>query len=88
MAQITPKLLNEKEAAVYIGMSLSFLRKARQEGDRKSRTPGPKFRRVGAQIRYHIDALDEWIAEQPEVAGSGIKWNAWNESGIGMEKGA
>jgi hypothetical protein len=33
--------LSEAEAAEYIGMSRSFLRQARMDGERFNRTPGP-----------------------------------------------
>ena len=56
------RMLTEQQAAEYIGMSRSFLRKSRMDGNRANRTPGPPFIRVTARaIRYDIRALDAWI---------------------------
>jgi len=52
----------EKEAADYIGMSCSFLRQARMNGDRVERTPGPPWIRIGSRaIRYLREDLDAWL---------------------------
>ena len=62
------QVLTEREAAEYIGMSRSFLRQARMEGNRENRTPGPKFFKVGKKaIRYRRTRLDEWIDRFQEV---------------------
>ncbi|MFT4574415.1 MAG: putative DNA-binding transcriptional regulator AlpA [Marinomonas primoryensis] len=62
------QVLTEREAAQYIGMSRSFLRQARIEGNRLNRTPGPKFFKVGTKaIRYRRDRLDEWIDQFQEL---------------------
>lgn len=53
--------LTESEAALYIGMSRSYLRKDRCEGHRKGRTPGPPYIRVGTAIRYLVSDLDAWL---------------------------
>jgi predicted DNA-binding transcriptional regulator AlpA len=56
------RALTEREAAEYIGMSRSFLRQARMNGDREGRAPGPRFIRVGTRaIRYLREDLDAWI---------------------------
>ncbi len=56
------RALTEKQAADYIGMSRSFLRQARMNGDRDKRTPGPTYIRIGSRsIRYLIEDLDEWL---------------------------
>ena len=44
--------LTEKEAARYTAMSCSFLRQARMDGDRKNRTPGPPYLKIGRSVRY------------------------------------
>ena len=56
-----PKVINEREAARRIGMSVSFLRQSRAHGDLAGRTPGPPFLKIGAAVRYLIDDLDKWI---------------------------
>jgi len=55
------RALNEQEAAEYTGMSRSFLRQARMNGQLPNRAPGPKFIRVGRSIRYLVEQLDEWL---------------------------
>lgn len=55
-------LLSEKEAAVLLGVSLSFLRKSRSEGARKGRTEAPRFVRVGGRCLYRRADLEDWVA--------------------------
>jgi len=55
----------EKEAAPYIGMSRSFLRHARIDGNRENRTPAPCFIKIGRSIRYPKEELDLWLAQFP-----------------------
>lgn len=52
--------LNTDQAAFYIGLSSRTLEKMRGTGR------GPKFRRHGRHVRYHIADLDGW-----SDAGSG-----------------
>ncbi|TIV75258.1 MAG: helix-turn-helix domain-containing protein [Mesorhizobium sp.] len=46
--------LNTAQAAFYIGLSQRTLEKMRLKGH------GPKFRKHGRFVRYHIDELNEW----------------------------
>ncbi|WFP65640.1 MULTISPECIES: helix-turn-helix domain-containing protein [unclassified Mesorhizobium] len=46
--------LNTAQAAFYIGLSQRTLEKMRIKGY------GPKFRKHGRFVRYHIDELNEW----------------------------
>ncbi|GLS32440.1 Helix-turn-helix domain-containing protein [Mesorhizobium albiziae] len=46
--------LNTAQAAFYIGLSQRTLEKMRLTGG------GPKFRKHGRYVRYHIDELDDW----------------------------
>lgn len=55
-------ILTEKEAAIYIGMSRSFLSQDRMNGHRENRTPGPVFLKLGRSIRYRKIDLDEWLS--------------------------
>ncbi len=50
--KISSRALSEQEASQYIGMSRSFLRQSRMEGDRINRTPAPPFIKIGRSIRY------------------------------------
>ena len=52
--------LTEIEAAIYIGMSRSFMRQDRSNGHRDNRTKGPVFMKIGRAVRYHLADLDEW----------------------------
>ncbi|GHS85518.1 hypothetical protein AGMMS49957_01710 [Synergistales bacterium] len=57
-----PLMLNEKETAIIIGVSLSFLRKARCEGQTGNRTSAPPFVRVGQNtIRYRASDVRAWV---------------------------
>lgn len=52
----------EEEAAIYTGMSRSFLRQSRMNGTLEDRVPGPVFIKVGNRaIRYLIEDLDAWL---------------------------
>ena len=57
------RLLTEKQAAPYIGMSRSFLRQSRMNGKRENRTPGPPFLKIGRKVLYLAEDLDAWLLE-------------------------
>lgn len=50
----TSPFLNTAQAAFYIGLSRRTLEEMRGDGR------GPRYRRHGRQIRYHIDDLNDW----------------------------
>jgi len=54
-------LLTEKEAARYIGMSVTFLQHGRSNGTLGNRTPTPKFKKIGSSVRYDKRDLDDWV---------------------------
>jgi hypothetical protein len=57
-----PKDLNEKDAAIYIGRSVSFLRTCRYKGRKSGQDKGPKYTRDSARcIRYPVRELDRWL---------------------------
>ncbi len=58
-----PRLLTEKQAAPYIGMSRSFLRQSRMNGRRQNRTAGPPFLKIGRKVLYLAEDLDAWLLE-------------------------
>jgi hypothetical protein len=61
-ASIAPRDLDEKDAAKYIGRSVSFLRDCRYGGKNKGKRRGPKYTRVSQRcIRYPIHELDKWL---------------------------
>jgi len=59
--QNTSRALTEQETSQYIGMSRSFLRQSRMEGNRTNRTSAPPFIKIGRSIRYLKDDLDNWL---------------------------
>jgi hypothetical protein len=46
--------LSTEQAGFYLGLSPRKLQAMRSAGD------GPRFRRHGRFVRYHIDDLDDW----------------------------
>lgn len=58
---VVKRALTEQETAEYIGMSRSFLRQSRMEGNRENRTPAPKFIKIGRAVRYLKEDLDIWL---------------------------
>lgn len=52
-------LLNEKQVAAFLGISLAALRRWRYEGK------GPRFTKLSAAVRYSQDSLEEWLATRP-----------------------
>lgn len=57
------RLLHERDAAHYLGMSVAWLRRKRWEGD------GPAYVRHGRAVRYEPTALRRWV-EAHRVGGS------------------
>jgi hypothetical protein len=53
--EITPQTLNEKNAAIYLGMSRIWLSQSRMRGT------GPEFIKFGRTIRYAISDLKEYL---------------------------
>ena len=54
--------LNTAQAAFYVGLHRNTLEQMRGRGE------GPRFRRHGRFVRYHIDDLDDWSVHN---AGAG-----------------
>ena len=60
---LPPQELNEKDAARYIGRTVSFLRNCRYAGKTKKGDRGPKYTRgTKRKIRYPVKELDKWLA--------------------------
>lgn len=53
--QKLPQMLNEKDAAKYLGMSRIWLSQSRMKGK------GPEFIRLGRTIRYTVLDLDVYL---------------------------
>ena len=56
--------LNTDQAAHYVSLSRRTLEKMRTAGG------GPRFRKHGRYVRYHIDDLEEWSAEHIKTSTS------------------
>ena len=54
--------LTTREAARYLGLSLSTLKRYRVSGD------GPVFHRFGGRVRYRREDLDAWAAARRRVS--------------------
>ncbi|MGD9597626.1 MAG: helix-turn-helix transcriptional regulator [Steroidobacteraceae bacterium] len=67
-----PELLDEHDAAAYVGMSTAFLRCGRMHGKLGNRTPSPPFLKLGRAVRYDRRDLDAWLAERRFIA-SGVR---------------
>ena len=61
-------VLNEQEAATYIGMSISYLRQDRCYGAIGGRTPGPRFLKYGRAVRYRVVHLNEWLDQHTQCS--------------------
>lgn len=60
-ANILARSLTEIETSKYIGMSRSYLRKARVYGNRDSSIAAPPFIKIGRAVRYLREDLDTWL---------------------------
>jgi excisionase family DNA binding protein len=56
--------LNTAQAAFYVGLSRRTLEKMRTAGE------GPRFRKHGRYVRYHIDDLDQWSKTHGQASTS------------------
>ncbi len=60
------RLLTSIEAAEYLGISHSYLRQLRSEGQVGRRLSPPPHIRIGKiGIRYDVRDLEQWIDDQP-----------------------
>jgi len=63
MVKINASVMEEKQAAVYLGRPLSFLRDARTG---RAASLGPQVIRVGRSVIYTKEFCDLWLSEQAE----------------------
>jgi predicted DNA-binding transcriptional regulator AlpA len=64
LAPATVKLLNPKEAAQLLNVSVSWLAKARMRGD------GPPFIKIGRNARYSEAVLLQWMRAHQRLSTS------------------
>ena len=63
---VPPKMLNERDAAKYIGRSVSFLRTCRYKAKQGEIDAGPKYVRLRNKfILYPVRELDDWLNRNP-----------------------
>ncbi|WP_237363581.1 helix-turn-helix transcriptional regulator [Vibrio marisflavi] len=63
-AHVEKRAYTEQETSLYIGMSRSFLRQSRMEGQRRNRAIAPPFIKIGRAVRYLKEDLDQWLDDQ------------------------
>jgi hypothetical protein len=61
-----PLMLNEKQAARMLNVSLAFLRQARCKGKRDGRALGPRFVKLNDSVKYKKGELLRWVEQLPE----------------------
>ncbi len=66
MAKKGSPFLTTAQAAYYVGLSRQGLEKMRRQGH------GPRFRKHGRYVRYHIADLDAWSEAQGRTTTAGI----------------
>lgn len=64
---ILTRSLTEIQTAKYIGMSRSYLRRARVYGNRDLSIPAPPFIKIGRAVRYLREDLDTWLDNQKKL---------------------
>lgn len=60
--------VDESDAATYISVSVSALRKSRMEGQRVNHMPPPPYVRLGRRVVYLLDDLDRWLEANRVIA--------------------
>jgi len=58
---LSQRVLNEADAAHYLGVSRAFLRRRRLSANKR---PGPAFLKLGTKAAYLVDDLDAWLLSQ------------------------
>lgn len=61
---LSPRAVSEGEAARYLGVSQSSLRKGRMAGRRSAQMSSPPFVKMGRRVVYLIEDLDRWLQIQ------------------------
>lgn len=70
----TRRVFREVEAAAYIGMSRSFLKKGRYSGPVDGQIPPPPFILIGKRtVRYLKEDLDHWLTQFPKMLSTHLE---------------
>lgn len=70
---VNSPVLDERQAATYVGFSRIFLKKSRFEGERENRTVGPPWLKIGGRIRYLKTDLDAWLLKHRREPSRGAR---------------
>jgi predicted DNA-binding transcriptional regulator AlpA len=62
------ELLNENQVAQRLGVSIATVRRWR------GHNAGPRFRKIGASVRYAADDLKAWLEAQPSGGAIDRPW--------------
>lgn len=57
----TPCAISEEEAARFLGISRSSLRKGRMPSRRAAQMSSPPFVKMGRRVLYLVDDLEQWL---------------------------
>jgi excisionase family DNA binding protein len=66
----TDSLLRHDEAARYLGVSPSHLRRARYTGELFKGCEAPRYIKLGRAVRYKKSTLDEWLTNLREFGNT------------------
>jgi predicted DNA-binding transcriptional regulator AlpA len=61
LTQELSQLLDEHQAAAWLGVSVVFLRRGRSKGTTGRRTPTPRFIKLGGRVFYRQSDLRAWV---------------------------
>ena len=67
MSEFRKRYLTEVQAAEYLSLSRSYLRKSRMK---KDPLPGPRWRKLGRKIIYDVRDLDFFAESLPHQGGA------------------
>jgi hypothetical protein len=66
-SQIKPRAMRTADAAKYLGISATYMRKLRTIAPDDPQPKGPAFRKLSYNIvLYEVAALDAWLESRPE----------------------
>jgi len=66
--EITPRVVSEEDAARYLGISQSSLRKGRMAGRQAAQMSSPPFIKMGRRVGYLLEDLDNWLRQSRHEA--------------------
>ncbi len=64
--------LNEAEAASYLGISVSALRKSRMNGPRANHLPPPPYVKLGRRVIYRVADLARFLESNLALVPAGV----------------